>query len=379
MTMEERAAAATQAEYTDDEVDALAEESEREEIERNLAAREGRFLAARSEAELAVSLLELEWRVVQSGDVGEALELRDQVTAVSSYLRSSRRSLGLQKQSEVVKLRAERRAGELLLGLERGRGIRVDLREPGLDESEPFPIGSEYGRVLRETGLGERRARRLQEVANVSDAVYDAFVPSLEEMRERVAELAEDHAGEVTERLERQDFSTAALLRVARASEPDDGGTGHRWDETLTPPSILRRAKELLRGIELDPSADAGCSVGAERTLGVAEDGLSVRWGARSVLLHPPFSVVAEFVEKWAQERAAGRTGETLLVLPAPLEDHLWQAPWWRLVAEQPFCLIGERFRGERLPYPLTMVSYGGERQDDFRATFNALGPVLRS
>ena len=359
------------------EFDALMAQEEREEDARNLAAAEGRYIVARSESELAVALLELEWRVVESDDVGEVVGLHDQAEALRRYLRTSRRSLGLQKQSEVLKLRAERRAGELLLGLERAQGIRVDLSAPGLAEDEPVPIGSPYGRALLEAGLHERRAQRFQEVARADQELYKAFVPSLEEMRAFAIELAEDGDGRVTEQLERRDFSTAAFLRSVRAGSAAAEVEGHRWDECVTPGSIVRRTRDLLGAIELDPCADSKLSVGAERSLTRADDGLEQSWAARGLLVHPPYSRIAEFVEKLVRERATGHAGEAVLVLPAPVEDHLWQASWWPLIESQPMCLLGERFRDERSPYPLTMVSYAGERRDEFVAAFRGLGPIF--
>ena len=263
------------------------------------------------------------------------------------------------------------------VALERAQGIRVDLSAPGLAEDEPVPIGSPYGRALLEAGLHERRAQRFQEVARADQELYQAFVPSLEEMRAFAIELAEDGDGRVTEQLERRDFSTAAFLRSVRAGSAAAEAEGHRWDECVTPGSIVRRTRDLLGAIELDPCADSKLSVGAERSLTRADDGLEQSWAARGLLVHPPYSRIAEFVEKLVRERATGHTGEAVLVLPAPVEDHLWQASWWPLIESQPMCLLGERFRDERSPYPLTMVSYAGERRDEFVAAFRGLGPIF--
>ena len=75
-----------------------------------------------------------------------------------------------------VKLRAERKAGELLQQLERQPGARTDVQPP-----DKLSGGSEYRQTLQETRVEERTARRWQTVATVPDEVFEEHVATVQQ------------------------------------------------------------------------------------------------------------------------------------------------------------------------------------------------------
>ena len=357
---------------------ALADEADREQEEQRLAARNGTYIAATSEADLIRRLVEIEFRLMSEKDnleLDELLAMHDQAQLMADYMKSLGRSLIVQKQSEVVRLRTERLAGTLLASLGRGRWHPV--AGPGIAPDQPVLSTSAYRDTLEAVNLNERRAQRLQEVAGIPAETFEAYLPGAATMSELAMRAAERDQEALAE-LERADYSRAGLLRFVRRSEQDSSAQATRWDECPTPREVVERAELLLGAISLDPAAEAEMSIAAERHFTADDNGLVQEWRARKILLHPPYSRTREFLEKLMSERAARpHATEAVVVLSAPLIERRWDAVWWGEIAHLPFCVLSARLAGPRLPYPLTMVSYVGQRTADFVSTFSSLGPVL--
>ena len=74
--------------------------------------------------------------------------------------------LGLEASNHAVELRllAERKAGEALQGLERGRNNQHTVEPDKVSAST-----SQYQQALEESGVSERQAQRWQEVARIDE------------------------------------------------------------------------------------------------------------------------------------------------------------------------------------------------------------------
>ena len=92
--------------------------------------------------------------------VAEAKAIRDQAETLRVYVQRARKGLVAQNRAALTKLLAERRAGQLLAGLERGPGVRTD-RQPAATVAG----GSPYRRALDDNQLAERTAQRWQLLA----------------------------------------------------------------------------------------------------------------------------------------------------------------------------------------------------------------------
>lgn len=133
--------------------------------------------------------------------VDEAKEIRDKAIALEAYYRQAR-NLEAERKAANVRLRAERRAGELLKALARAEtpspnGRRGNDRiasndgtqfpspaaatstdrtkqQGRTDAPSPPPPPSPYARTLTETGMSRQQAHRFQALANVPAKEFEA-------------------------------------------------------------------------------------------------------------------------------------------------------------------------------------------------------------
>jgi N6-adenosine-specific RNA methylase IME4 len=125
----------------------------------------------------------------------EVKHVHDIATAAAEYARAARLGLEAQNHAAEIKLRAERKAGELLAGLERGVN-RFDLgSRPTLDGY------TEYQSVLEETSTPRQAAHRWQKIAALPDDTFEQFIA---ETVERRAELTTTGALRIAKELERE-------------------------------------------------------------------------------------------------------------------------------------------------------------------------------
>lgn len=170
-----------------------------------------------------LSVVEQAFRDLALCDSLEAVkEVRDKAEAVRQYARSARVGLELQNKAAELKLRAERRAGELLHALGLRGGDRVS--------------GSAGNRTtLDQLDISHNQSTRWQKLATIPEAEFTEFVRS-----------AACHGVELT---------TACLLRMAslRATKhvaPLDlsgdcaGGTLHRHPNTTSPCEIIAELRD---------------------------------------------------------------------------------------------------------------------------------------
>lgn len=139
-------------------------------------------------------------------DVKQILDIAE---AARTYARAAKLGLEAANHAAEIKLRAERKAGELLAQLDRNRG--GDRRSDDFSMLQTETLKSEYAEVLQENDINRVTAHRWQTVASIPE---DVFEQHLEETKADGDEL-----------------STAGLLRVAqelkretmRQQKPDAG------------------------------------------------------------------------------------------------------------------------------------------------------------
>lgn len=97
--------------------------------------------------------------------IDEVKDIRDKAEAVRAYAKKAGMSLDVQNSAATVKLLAERRAGELLRGMEKHEGGR-----PSENRSH-----GETGLRLSDLGLTKTQSHRWQTIAELSENEIEAF------------------------------------------------------------------------------------------------------------------------------------------------------------------------------------------------------------
>ena len=104
--------------------------------------------------------------IEKAASVDEAKGIRDRAEALRIYARQSGQSLEMQNRCAEIKLRAERRAGQILCRMEknsgsRGKGVRFR------DESAP---------TLADLGISQPQSHRWQRMAMIPEAEFESFL-----------------------------------------------------------------------------------------------------------------------------------------------------------------------------------------------------------
>lgn len=106
--------------------------------------------------------------------VDELKDLRDKAVALEIYAREAKNSDAERKAAD-IRLRAERRCGELLRDLNRTPPQKAN--PSGTRKDDPSPVagsGSEYGGTLQRTGISSQDASRYQALASIPQREFDA-------------------------------------------------------------------------------------------------------------------------------------------------------------------------------------------------------------
>lgn len=120
----------------------------------------------------------------QSKNVDEVREVADKAKAVALYLRSVEASIESQNDAAEIRLRAERRLGEISQEIEEdGRG-----RKPKVKAAAPAVITK--GAKLAELGLKERDARRYEQLAKIPEVKFDELIEETRSKGERLTSSA---------------------------------------------------------------------------------------------------------------------------------------------------------------------------------------------
>jgi hypothetical protein len=157
--------------------------------------------------------------IVGSGqvEIAEVLEVRDQAATIAAYLRSIHAARRLQIEARELELRAERRAGLLLLDLVRhptSRWSRWHRAQTGHQGAAKVAPG-----ILHELGLTNRQSSCFQALGRLNEALFDG---ELARCRERGtpasrASLLRLQQGLVRPQTNRRTSATVHNLRRALA------------------------------------------------------------------------------------------------------------------------------------------------------------------
>lgn len=173
-----------------------------------------------------VLLTQAQQALAQATSLDEIKDIRDKAEAARKYVESAQLGLSLQNHAAEIKLRAERRAGELL----------AELKLAGGDRRSTV-AGSSL--TLEELGISKHQSSRWQREAAVPEDVFERF---LREINDSSAEL-----------------TSAALLRIARefqtkrAASDDDERASFAHEAVYESLASLRAAGQQFGCLYADP------------------------------------------------------------------------------------------------------------------------------
>jgi DNA N-6-adenine-methyltransferase (Dam) len=189
--------------------------------------------------------------------IDDVKDIRDKAMAMQVYARQAKDETLIQNATK-IRLRAERRTGEMLIELaERNERQKPGDASGGGDGSRAQPLPPK----LSDLGISKTQSSRWQQLAALNAETFEAKV-------ERA--------------------STRAYDRVVRGTQ----GTGqHEW---FTPAEFLAVVRAALGTIDLDPASsdEAQQIVQATNYFTKEQDGLKKEWYGK-VYLNPPYGAAA--------------------------------------------------------------------------------------
>lgn len=235
---------------------------------------------------LSAGLIQIEQakQLLAQANIFEAVDLRDKAAAIATYLKAQKDSYEAQCHAAEIKLRAERKAGELLAEMEKNKGAAT-------------PTRLQPATTLAQLGIEKTQSCRWQQEAKVAE---DVFTEWIEEVKEK--------GDEVTQ---------SGLLKLARGrSVAAAANTGEV--EWYTPAEYIQMARQVMGSIDTDPaSSDAANEViEADTYYTMESDGLQAEWRG-NVWMNPPYAagVVSQFAAKLCEEIKESRCGQAIVLL----------------------------------------------------------------
>lgn len=157
------------------------------------------------------------YALAEAKTLEDVKQIMDIAEAARTYARAAKLGLEAANHAAEVKLRAERKAGELLQQLERSKGGDSRSFQPGTSASE-------YREVLTENDIAPTTAHRWQTVATVPDEVFEEHVATVQQ--------------------EQRELTSAGLLRLAGEIKQAAETIAPKWTE-----SELQRKSHVEQGI----------------------------------------------------------------------------------------------------------------------------------
>lgn len=282
--------------------------------------------------------------------VDEVKDIRDKAQAMAAYAKQANDTALVEWATE-IKVRAERRAGEMLTEMPKLNGARGVGKKVELDNATP---------LLSDLGISRDQSSRWQKLAAIPEDKFEAAVSA-----------AKETAREVT---------TAALLRLDGPHVSHNSGE----NEWYTPPHIIEAARRVMGSIDFDPasSALANKTVAAEMFCTAQMDGLKQPWHG-NVWMNPPYSqpLCADFCDAAAKKGEAGEFEQACVLVNNATETAWFQS---LLAVASAACFLKGRVKyldssGQPANSPLQgqAVIYLGAHGQEFATEFRRLGLVL--
>ena len=294
-------------------------------------------------------------------EVDEVKDIRDKAAAMAAYARQAQDKELLQWATE-IKVRAERRAGQMLAEME----LKPGVKSIG-NVAVPIP------QTLDEIGISKNQSSRWQKLAAVSNEKFEEAVAAAKEV-----------AGEVTTAylLKVEKMGVAAALgdeEAVRAHVANNSGN----NEWYTPAKYIDLAREVMGGIDCDPATSeiANQTVKAKTIFTAEDDGLAQTWRGR-VWMNPPYAqpLMSDFAEAVSAKFESGEIEQACILVNNATETQWFQ----RMVSvANAVCFPKSRIKfldpqgKPGAPLQGQAIIYMGDNIELFVAAFKLEGVVL--
>jgi hypothetical protein len=285
--------------------------------------------------------------LVAAKTLDDVLQIRDQAEALRVYIKAASESLEAANAASEIKLRAERKAGEMLDAMEKNPGGGDQSTGNGV-----LPVPS-----LSDLGIDKMQSSRWQREARVDAKDFEAYLRDCQK-----------HAREVTQ---------AGLLKLASGAHVSNNSGNSEW---YTPKEYADAVHEVMGFIDTDPCSCevANDTVRAAEFYTVEQDGLQQEWHG-CIYVNPPYGdgTVQEFAVKLLLELDEGRTTQAIFLVNNCTETRWFQTLICHAAA---VCFPCGRIsfwspdRQSKTPLQGQAILYFGKNAKRFKRVFSTIG-----
>lgn len=289
-----------------------------------------------------------------ANSIDEVKGIRDKAEAIRQYIKQQKGSFEMQNQAAEIKLRAERRAGELLGDMERNKGGEWEHREHQLQDVTSAP-------KLEELGISKIQSHRWQTEAQYPEEKFERYVAETKDKGE--------------------ELTSVALYSLAKGIPHIARNNGN--NEWYTPSNIIELARLVMGSIDCDPASNdkANEIVKATKYFTSEVDGRQQKWEG-NIWLNPPYAQpsVSDFCHLVCEKYKTGEIRQACVLVNNATETAFYQG---MLELCGAVCFIKGRVRfvdedgKEGAPLQGQTVLYFGFNIQKFADYFSGLGVTL--
>lgn len=190
------------------------------------------FSKARSELALATKL-------------DEVKDIRDKAEALRNYAKQAGESLEMQNQCAEIKIRAERRGGEILNDLPKNQGERTDLTSSIVDDVKS------YGQVLKEEKISRGTAARWGSLADIPKADFEAHIVETKKAKKELTSTGvhkvakKEKKAKVKAAIEAAKVTDPSAPTIQLADHAEWIATQPEYDLLLTDPPYMTDVEDI--------------------------------------------------------------------------------------------------------------------------------------
>lgn len=108
-------------------------------------------------------------------DVDEVKDIRDKAVAIEAYARQAN-NFEMERQAAIIRVRAERRCGELLAEMEKAKGVRMNGRDDSGEFRRSNDATTESPRTLSDLGITKDQSSKWQRLAAIPEKEFEDAV-----------------------------------------------------------------------------------------------------------------------------------------------------------------------------------------------------------
>lgn len=283
--------------------------------------------------------------LAQAKDMTDVLEIKDKAEAIRKYLRAAGEGLEAQNAAAEIKLRAERKLGEMLWAINPNSAAKLESNTV----------------LLSDLGITKMQSSRWQKIASLTADVFD----------DTVRECNEDH----------KELTQALMLRKALGAHVASNAGDNEW---YTPAEYIGAARAVMGTIDLDPASSQAANevVEAEMYYSDMDNGLDKSW-AGNVWMNPPYAqpLISQFCAKLAESFRNGDVSQAIT-----LTNNATETAWCQdlLSVSTAVCMPKGRVKfwaPGKVSYPLQgqIICYLGAKPAAFCKAFSCFGFVSQA